>query len=83
MSTPRETPDAPSVTRSGERLPAPIHGVRYERLTVHADHRGQLVPAFDPAHPFWDEPIVWAYNWTLRQASRSFTAPPVRRIAPE
>ena len=66
MSTPRETPDAPSVTRSGERLPAPIDGVRYERLTVHADHRGQLVPAFDPAHPFWDEPVVWAYNWTLR-----------------
>ena len=66
MSSIRETPDAPSVTRGGERLPGPIEGVRYERLVVHADHRGQLVPAFDPAHLFWDEPIVWAYNWTLR-----------------
>src|SRR5215207_298559 len=66
MTSITTTPDAPTVTRSGDRLPVPIEGVRYERLMVHADHRGRLVPAYDPADPFWDEPIVWAYNFTVR-----------------
>lgn len=66
MTSITESRDAPSVERSGVLLPIPFEGVRLERLKVLGDHRGQLVPVYDPAHPFWDEPIVWGYNWTLR-----------------
>jgi dTDP-4-dehydrorhamnose 3,5-epimerase len=67
MTTVREVRDEQTVTRSGEPLPAPIDGVMVERLRMHADHRGRLMPCYDPAHPFWaDGPIVWAYNFTVR-----------------
>jgi dTDP-4-dehydrorhamnose 3,5-epimerase len=58
--------DAPTVGTGGERLTAAIDGVLHERLRPHADHRGILTEVVNFAHPFWDEPIVHAYCFTVR-----------------
>ncbi|MGH3132536.1 MAG: hypothetical protein ACRDNY_02130, partial [Gaiellaceae bacterium] len=60
------TRDDPTVTRDGNRLPSPIAGVEIERLVIHGDHRGQLVAALDTRRPFWREPVVYAYEFTIR-----------------
>ena len=36
-----------------------------ERLTTHADPRGLLSPVIDIRHSFWDEPIVYAYRFSI------------------
>jgi dTDP-4-dehydrorhamnose 3,5-epimerase len=33
---------------------------------LQADHRGSLLEVVDTRHPFWREPIVWAYRVTVR-----------------
>ena len=43
-----------------------IAGVRAERLAGYHDHRGSLVPFMDFTKPFWNEPIVHAYEFTIR-----------------
>lgn len=43
-----------------------IRGVRIARLVEHVDHRGSLVPFLDPGDPFWSEPLVWGYEYTIR-----------------
>jgi dTDP-4-dehydrorhamnose 3,5-epimerase len=43
-----------------------IAGVRIERVSGHHDHRGALYPFLDFARPFWSEPVVHGYLFTLR-----------------
>ena len=58
--------DRPTVTPEGKERPPPIEGVAVERVTVHADHRGALLPFIDARTPFWQEPVVYAYCFTIR-----------------
>ncbi|HEV8578829.1 MAG TPA: hypothetical protein VGX68_07055 [Thermoanaerobaculia bacterium] len=58
--------DAPSVNREGKELPSGIVGVVLVRLSGHHDHRGSLIPVLDVHHPFWIEPVVYAYSITIR-----------------
>jgi dTDP-4-dehydrorhamnose 3,5-epimerase len=58
--------DAPSVGKEGKALPPTIEGVALVQLTSHHDDRGSLTPVLDVRHPFWVEPIVYAYAITIR-----------------
>jgi dTDP-4-dehydrorhamnose 3,5-epimerase len=58
--------DRPTVTRDGKSRPAPIEGVVVERTTVHADARGSLTAFIDVREPFWSEPVVYGYCFTIR-----------------
>lgn len=85
--------DRPTVTSKGEARPAPIEGVIVERTTVHADARGALTSFIDVRKPFWSEPIVYGYCFTIRpgrikgwgmhelQADRYFVAEAHVRVA--
>ena len=43
-----------------------IEGVLYAPLRAHSDHRGLLVASIDTRDPFWSEPIVYSYMFTIR-----------------
>jgi len=43
-----------------------VAGVRVERPVGYHDQRGSLVPFMDFQKPFWGEPIVHAYEFTIR-----------------
>jgi dTDP-4-dehydrorhamnose 3,5-epimerase len=58
--------DEPTVDRESRELGPGIDGVEVKRLTVHADPRGILTPVIDVRDPFWDEPIVYAYRFSIR-----------------
>jgi dTDP-4-dehydrorhamnose 3,5-epimerase len=55
-------PDAPMVAGAGPM----IDGVVVERLSPRVDHRGSLTEVIDFGRPFWSEPIVWSYLFTIR-----------------
>jgi dTDP-4-dehydrorhamnose 3,5-epimerase len=57
--------DRPTVDRVSGELPLAIAGVELRRLSVHADPRGVLTPVLDVRDPFWDEPIVYAYRFSI------------------
>lgn len=58
--------DAPTVDGDSRELPAGIDGVVLERLRPHADHRGSLTAIVDLRQDFWHEPVVYAYEFTIR-----------------
>ena len=60
------TRDRPTVDAAGRELPTAIAGVVLVRLIQLADHRGSLVRVLDTREPFWVEPIVYAYEFTIR-----------------
>jgi dTDP-4-dehydrorhamnose 3,5-epimerase len=60
------TRDRPTVGADGRELGSRILGVVLERLAPLADHRGSLVRVLDTREPFWIEPIVYAYEFTIR-----------------
>jgi dTDP-4-dehydrorhamnose 3,5-epimerase len=65
--TPAVSADEPTVDAKGRRRGVGIEDVRLHMLgPLHADHRGSLLEAIDARHPFWKEPIVYAYRITLR-----------------
>src|SRR5450759_2667746 len=76
--------DAPRQDEPDEVMASKIEGVRVERLIGYHDQRGSLVPFMDFTKPFWSEPIVHAYEFTIlpgrikgwgmhrRQAARYF-----------
>ena len=43
-----------------------ISGVRIVRLAGYHDQRGALVPFLDFENPFWNEPVVHGYEFTIR-----------------
>jgi dTDP-4-dehydrorhamnose 3,5-epimerase len=57
--------DEPTVDRDSRELGPGIDGVEVRRLTVHADPRGILTPVIDVRDPFWNEPIVYAYRFSI------------------
>jgi dTDP-4-dehydrorhamnose 3,5-epimerase len=63
---PSGTRDVPTVTSAGEPRTTHIEGVKLARLAPLVDHRGSLVEVINFDHPFWDEPVVYAYTVTIR-----------------
>jgi dTDP-4-dehydrorhamnose 3,5-epimerase len=61
---PRVARDAASVGADGAQL-IPIDGVRLARLTSLVDHRGSIVEVVNFGAPFWEEPVVHAYQITI------------------
>jgi len=58
--------DPPTVDAEGRRVAAEIAGVRFVRCVTHVDHRGSLTEGVNFANPFWDEPVVYSYCFTIR-----------------
>jgi len=56
--------DVPTVSAGGRRL-SEIEGVVVAPAVVQADHRGALMEAVNFDHPFWEEPVVYAYVFTV------------------
>lgn len=56
--------DAPTVSARGERRPT-LDGVVMARAVLHADHRGSLMETVNFEDPFWEEPVVYAYTFTV------------------
>jgi dTDP-4-dehydrorhamnose 3,5-epimerase len=56
--------DVPTVEAGGRRR-SQLEGVVAERAVVQADHRGTLMEAVNFDHPFWEEPVVHAYTFTV------------------
>jgi dTDP-4-dehydrorhamnose 3,5-epimerase len=57
--------DRPTVDATSSELSPGIDGVEIRRLTIHADPRGMLTPVFDTRDPFWVDPIVFAYRFSI------------------
>ena len=57
--------DRATVDATGRELGPEIAGVHLQRLTRHADHRGSLAEVMDTRDPFWFEPVVYAYEFTI------------------
>jgi dTDP-4-dehydrorhamnose 3,5-epimerase len=57
--------DQPTVDTTYAELATGIVGVEVERLTTHADARGVLTPVIDVRKPFWGEPVVYAYRFSI------------------
>ncbi len=55
-----------TIDRDGKPLAPAIDGVVVKRLTSHHDHRGSLTPLLDTRDPFWVEPVIYAYDITIR-----------------
>ncbi len=60
--------DRPTVDAASNELGPAIEGVQVERLTMHADPRGLMTPVIDVRSSFWDEPVVYAYRFTILPA---------------
>jgi dTDP-4-dehydrorhamnose 3,5-epimerase len=56
--------DAPTVGAAGRRRPQ-LDGVVVAPAVVHADHRGTLMEAVNFDNPFWEEPVLYAYSFTV------------------
>ena len=50
---------------ASRELESAIQGVEVRRLTTHADARGVLTPVLDVRDSFWDEPVVYAYRFSI------------------
>ena len=62
---PGGTREAPTVDGDGRKRRR-IDGVVSARLNPHVDHRGSLFEIVNFDHPFWEEPVVYAYAVTIR-----------------
>jgi dTDP-4-dehydrorhamnose 3,5-epimerase len=56
--------DAATVEAGGRRLPQ-LEGVIVAPAVVQADHRGTLTEVVNFDDPFWEEPVVYAYAFTI------------------
>jgi dTDP-4-dehydrorhamnose 3,5-epimerase len=58
--------DRQTVTPDGKSLRRLTEGVRIRDLTTHVDDRGSVIEMFDPRWQWHDEPLVFAYSFTIR-----------------
>jgi dTDP-4-dehydrorhamnose 3,5-epimerase len=56
--------DAPTIEAGGRRR-RQLEGVVHAPAVVQADHRGTLMEMVDFDHPFWEEPVLYAYTFTV------------------
>src|SRR5258706_15694747 len=64
--TPAGSADRPRREEPDQVMARRIAGVRIEKLLGYHDQRGSLVPFLDFTKPFWFEPIVHGYEFTIR-----------------
>ena len=65
--TPAAPGDRPTIDAEGRRREVGIEGVALQMLgPLQADHRGTLLEVIDARHPFWREPVVYSYRFTVR-----------------
>lgn len=60
------TADRQTVTPDGKPVMRLTEGVKIRDLTTHVDERGSVAELFDPRWQFHDEPLVFAYSFTIR-----------------
>jgi len=60
------TRDAPRYEDPDRVMARKVAGVVIERIAGYHDQRGSLVPFMDFTNPFWSEPIVHGYEFTVR-----------------
>lgn len=58
--------DRPRTEEPDETMARKIAGVQIERVAGYDDHRGTLFPFLDFERPFWTEPVVHGYLFTIR-----------------
>ncbi|MBA2347148.1 MAG: dTDP-4-dehydrorhamnose 3,5-epimerase family protein [Solirubrobacterales bacterium] len=63
---PHGVQDQPTVDAAGDRLSVGIAGVRHCRLASQVDHRGSLTEVVNFDNPFWDEPVLYSYCFTIQ-----------------
>ena len=57
--------DCQMVAPDGQAVRRLTHGVKIRPLVTHADRRGSVVELFDPRWTFSDDPLVFAYCFTI------------------
>lgn len=57
--------DAATVTPDGRSMAPTIDGVRTRSTPLHVDHRGTLFEIFEGLGSYWDEPVVYAYQFSV------------------
>ena len=58
--------DTASVTKDGQSLSPTIDGVKTRSTANHLDHRGTVFEIFEGDTSFWETPIVYAYQFSVR-----------------
>lgn len=58
--------DQQTVTADGEPLGRLVDGMRIRRLRTHVDDRGSIMEVMDPRWGWHDDPLVYAYSFTIR-----------------
>jgi dTDP-4-dehydrorhamnose 3,5-epimerase len=58
--------DVASVTKDGRSLAPTIDGVKTRSTVTHLDHRGSVFEIFEGDMSFWETPIVYAYQFSVR-----------------
>jgi dTDP-4-dehydrorhamnose 3,5-epimerase len=58
--------DVASVTKDGTSLSPTVDGVKTRSMVQHLDHRGSVFEIFEGDMSFWETPIVYAYQFSVR-----------------
>lgn len=60
------TPDEQTVLPDGTPIAKVIDGVKTRSTPNHIDHRGSVFEIFEGEGDYWDEPVVYAYQFSIR-----------------
>ena len=55
--------DEQTVTPEGKPVATTIDGVKVRSTPHHVDHRGTVFEMFEGVGDYWDEPVVYAYQF--------------------
>lgn len=58
--------DEQTVTKQGAPISRVIDGVRIRSTPHHVDHRGSVFEIYEGLNDYWDEPVVYAYQFSVR-----------------
>ncbi|UYN82588.1 MAG: dTDP-4-dehydrorhamnose 3,5-epimerase family protein [Microcella sp.] len=58
--------DEQTVTEEGKSIAKLIDGVRTRSTPHHVDHRGSVFEIYEGLNDYWDEPVVYAYQFSVR-----------------
>lgn len=58
--------DTQTVTKDGTSVLSTIHDVRMRSTPNHVDHRGSVFEIWEGDDSFWEKPVVYAYQFSVR-----------------
>lgn len=58
--------DVQTVTPDGRPIHRVIDGVKVRTTPHHVDHRGTVFEMYEGVGDYWDEPVVYAYQFSVR-----------------